>query len=204
MQKCPFTAATGVRIPLGTPRFSESYETDPPPVSKRWPIYRLGQRRTAGAHRAQKTIKLATIEFTVRHRVKQHANIIIREHCRVRELVASADGAVVSAIRFDNSNGQSETLPADLVVEASGRGGLTTGFLESVRRPRPEETTIGVDIVYATAVFAVPDNAPADWKAVMTFDPPARGVSGCQFARPCSSPSTTAPLDGVAGGGGCP
>jgi 2-polyprenyl-6-methoxyphenol hydroxylase-like FAD-dependent oxidoreductase len=115
------------------------------------------------------------IEFTVRHRVRQHANIIIREHCRGRELVASADGAVVSAIRFENSNGQSETLPADLVVEASGRGGLTTGFLESVRRPRPEETTIGVDIVYATAVFAVPDNAPADWKAVMTFDPPARG-----------------------------
>jgi 2-polyprenyl-6-methoxyphenol hydroxylase-like FAD-dependent oxidoreductase len=115
------------------------------------------------------------IEFTVRQRVEQHANITIREHCRVRDLESSAGGEVVSAIRFENSNGQSETLPADLVVEASGRGRLTADFLESVRRPGPEETIIGVDIVYATAVFAVPDNAPADWKAVMTFDPPAQG-----------------------------
>ena len=115
------------------------------------------------------------IESAVRHRVKQHANITIRERCRACDLVASADGAGVSAIRFENSNGQSETLAADLVVEASGRGGLTVGFLEAIRRPRPKETTIGVDIVYATAVFAVPDDASADWKAVMTFDPPAQG-----------------------------
>src|SRR5215472_16023979 len=39
------------------------------------------------------------IEFTVRERVRQHTNITIREHCRVRDLVASADGAVVCSIR---------------------------------------------------------------------------------------------------------
>src|SRR6516162_928877 len=42
-------------------------------------------------------------------------------------------------------------------------------------QPLPEETVIGVDIGYATAVFAIPDNAPADWTAVMIFDPPAEG-----------------------------
>jgi 2-polyprenyl-6-methoxyphenol hydroxylase-like FAD-dependent oxidoreductase len=68
-----------------------------------------------------------------------------------------------------------ETLTADLVVEASGRGYLTFGLLESIGRPRPEETTIGVDITYATAVFAIPDDAPTDWKAVLTFDSPAEG-----------------------------
>jgi hypothetical protein len=36
-------------------------------------------------------------------------------------------------------------------------------------RPLPEETTIGIDLGYATCVFAVPDDAPTDWKGVMTF-----------------------------------
>ena len=118
------------------------------------------------------------IELTVRRRVEQHTNITIREHCRARELVASSDGSTVLAIRCENDEGRSEMLPADLVVDASGRASLTFGLLESIGRPRPEETTIGVDITYATAVFAIPGDAPADWQAVMTFDSPAHGGLG--------------------------
>ncbi len=118
------------------------------------------------------------IEFAVRRRVAQHANITIRACCRARDLVASPDGAAVSAIRFENSDGREETLAADLVVEASGRGNLSFGFLESIGRSRSEETIIGVDITYATGVFAVPDDAPTDWKGVMTSDSPARGGVG--------------------------
>ena len=58
---------------------------------------------------------------------------------------------------------------ADLVVDASGRGALTIALLQSIGRPLPEETTIGIDLGYATCVFAIPDDAPADWKGVMTF-----------------------------------
>ena len=115
------------------------------------------------------------IELTVRGRVRQHDNITIRERCRAQDLAASPDGSTVSAIRFENSEGRSETLPADLVVEASGRGNLTFSLLEAVGRAPPEETSIGVDITYATAVFAVPDDAPGGWKAVVTFDAPAEG-----------------------------
>jgi 2-polyprenyl-6-methoxyphenol hydroxylase-like FAD-dependent oxidoreductase len=107
--------------------------------------------------------------------VGRHANIAIREHCRAQELVASSDGEVVSAIRFENGEGRTETLAADLVVEASGRSYLAAGLLQSIGRPRPDETSIGFDITYATGVFAVPGDAPTDWKAVMTLDPPAQG-----------------------------
>jgi 2-polyprenyl-6-methoxyphenol hydroxylase-like FAD-dependent oxidoreductase len=118
------------------------------------------------------------VEFILRRSTEQHANITVREHCRARDLVTSREGGAISAIRFENSHGRSETLTADLVVEASGRGNLTASFLESIGRPRPEETTIGVDITYATGVFAVPDDPPADWTGVMTFDPPDRGGPG--------------------------
>jgi 2-polyprenyl-6-methoxyphenol hydroxylase-like FAD-dependent oxidoreductase len=122
------------------------------------------------------------IELTVRQRIKQHDNITIRERCRVQEILASQDGAAVSAICFENSEGGSETLTADLIVEASGRGNFVNGVLRSVGRPRPEETTIGVDITYATAVFAVPDDAPTDWKAVLMFDTPAEGGAAAILA----------------------
>ena len=82
------------------------------------------------------------IEFTARQRVKQHNNITIREHCRAQDVVASPDGVAVSAIRFENSDGRSETLSADLVVEASGRGNLTLGLLESIGRPRPKSAMV--------------------------------------------------------------
>jgi 2-polyprenyl-6-methoxyphenol hydroxylase-like FAD-dependent oxidoreductase len=68
-----------------------------------------------------------------------------------------------------NQNGASETIAADLVVDASGRGALTLTLLQSIGRALPEETTIGIDIGNATCVFAIPDDASTDWKGVMTF-----------------------------------
>lgn len=122
------------------------------------------------------------IEFTLRQRVKHHDNITIRERCRAKDVMTSPDGAAVSAIRFEDSDGRNETLSADLVVDASGRANLTNPLLEALGRPRPEETIIRVDICYATAVFAIPDDPPAGWKAVLTFDSPAEGGLGAVMA----------------------
>jgi hypothetical protein len=71
-------------------------------------------------------------------------------------------------VRFENSKGASETVAADLVVDASGRGAPTLAALKSMGRPLPEETTIGIDLGYAACIFAIPDDAPTDWKGVMT------------------------------------
>jgi 2-polyprenyl-6-methoxyphenol hydroxylase-like FAD-dependent oxidoreductase len=108
------------------------------------------------------------IESIVRERVERHPNITICQRCRARFVVPTSDGAGVAALHFENGDGKSETLPADLVVDASGRGNLTSAFLESVGLRQPEETVIGVDIGYATAVFAIPDDHTADWKGVRT------------------------------------
>jgi 2-polyprenyl-6-methoxyphenol hydroxylase-like FAD-dependent oxidoreductase len=118
------------------------------------------------------------IELVVRRRVEQNASITLRPRCRIRELVPSADRAAVIAVCFENADGKSETLPAELVVDASGRGSLTRSLLESIGQPMPEETVIGVDIGYATAVFAIPDDAPSDWKALRTLPRPPESRGG--------------------------
>jgi 2-polyprenyl-6-methoxyphenol hydroxylase-like FAD-dependent oxidoreductase len=110
-----------------------------------------------------------TIERAVRARVEGRANTTLRQRCWVQEVLASPDGKAVTGVRYDNEDGASETIAADLVVDASGRGVLTLALLQSIGRPLPEETSIGIDLGYATCVFAIPDDAPTDWKGVMTF-----------------------------------
>jgi 2-polyprenyl-6-methoxyphenol hydroxylase-like FAD-dependent oxidoreductase len=111
------------------------------------------------------------IELMVRERVEPHPNITLRPRCRAQNVVATSDNAAVTGIRFENGDGKSEMLPADLVVDASGRGNLTSALLESLGHRQPEETAIGVDIGYATAVFAIPDDSPPGWKGVITRGP---------------------------------
>ena len=105
----------------------------------------------------------------MRLRVEGQPNTTLRQRCRVQEILATSNGEAITGVRYENANGTSEITAADLVVDASGRGASTLGLLKSMGRPLPEETTIGIDLGYATCVFAVPDDAPTDWKGVMTF-----------------------------------
>jgi 2-polyprenyl-6-methoxyphenol hydroxylase-like FAD-dependent oxidoreductase len=114
------------------------------------------------------------IELVLRRRVEAVANIVLRPQCRVTGIVPAKAGATVHGIRFDLGSGRSETLEADLVVDASGRAALTSTLLDALGWERPAETEIGVDLSYATAVVPIPPNAPPGWKLVLTQpDPPA-------------------------------
>jgi 2-polyprenyl-6-methoxyphenol hydroxylase-like FAD-dependent oxidoreductase len=114
----------------------------------------------------------ALIEFCVRDHLSASANVVVRERCRVEALLARADGRAVCGVRCIEPDGTRATLDADLIVDASARGDLTAALFESIGLPGPEETTIGVDIAYATAIFAIPDDAPADWKGAFCFARP--------------------------------
>jgi 2-polyprenyl-6-methoxyphenol hydroxylase-like FAD-dependent oxidoreductase len=108
----------------------------------------------------------AQLELSVRQRVRAYANIELRPRCRVQACVARADGAAVTGVQGLLADGKSETLEADLVIDASGRGTLTLGLLKAIGWALPVETTIGVDLAYATAIFPMPEIAPEDWKGV--------------------------------------
>jgi hypothetical protein len=119
------------------------------------------------------------IELTLRRRVERHGNIALRQRCRVLEIVASPDGVAVTAVRYETTEGQRETLAADLVIDASARGSVSFALLQSLGRPLPEETRIGVDLGYASAVSAIPDDAPSDWKALVTYPSAPESGRGC-------------------------
>jgi len=113
------------------------------------------------------------IELVLRRRAEAVANIALRPASRVTEIVPAAGGAGASGVQFVNGSGCSETLDADLVVDASGRGAPTLTLLAALGWDRPQMTEIGVDISYATVVVEIPRTATTDWKAVLTLpDPP--------------------------------
>ena len=113
------------------------------------------------------------IELVLRRRAETLANIALRPASRVIGIVPSAGGAGMRGVQFVNGSGRWETLDADLVVDASGRGAPTLTLLDALCWDRPQMTEIGVDISYATAVVEIPHDAPAEWKLVLTLpDPP--------------------------------
>ncbi len=114
-------------------------------------------------------ISRPAIEFIVRRRVQQHANVRLQAGSRATQIVASADGASVVGVQYAGADGQGHMVPADLVVDASGRGAPTLDLFQALGRPAPEITTIGVDIGYASATYKIPDDAGRDWLGVMTF-----------------------------------
>jgi hypothetical protein len=94
------------------------------------------------------------LEHVVRGFVERDHRIEIRPNCRVREIVASADGRCAIAVRGDIDGHAGATLQADLIVDATGRGALTLDFLSSAGCPSPDESSIHVDIRDSCAVFA--------------------------------------------------
>jgi 2-polyprenyl-6-methoxyphenol hydroxylase-like FAD-dependent oxidoreductase len=106
------------------------------------------------------------IELVVRRRVSGLPNVELRDRCRVTAIEAASDGSV-AGVRCETNVETAMTLQADLVIDASGRGTPALDFLKATGRPHPEQTSIGVDINYATTTFAVP-NGERDWKLVIT------------------------------------
>jgi len=83
------------------------------------------------------------IELVVRRRAEAVANITLRPASRVAGIVPAAGGDGVRGVQFVNGSGRPETLDADLVVDASGRGAPTLTLLDVLGWHRPQMTEIG-------------------------------------------------------------
>ncbi len=154
--------AGGVPVNPGSDILLEIPGLDPFPIREwNWFIYSLSR---------------PLIELTMRRRVEQQHNIRLRGGCRAIEILGTPDGARVTRVYCETVDGEPETIAADIVVDASKHGTLTLSFLQSTGQPAPEETSIGVDIRYATALFALSEGALGEFKAIVTFPKAPEGI----------------------------
>jgi 2-polyprenyl-6-methoxyphenol hydroxylase-like FAD-dependent oxidoreductase len=93
------------------------------------------------------------LEGHVRRRLLALPNVRMIETCAVEGLAASADNATVTGVRVRIDHGAEQTLAADLVVDASGRGSQSPAWLESLGYARPAEERIELGLGYTTRLF---------------------------------------------------
>jgi 2-polyprenyl-6-methoxyphenol hydroxylase-like FAD-dependent oxidoreductase len=109
------------------------------------------------------------LEYCVREATLQHANITFQCDCAVQELVYR--DRRVEGVRY-NHDGGSHLAVADLVVDAGGRGSHAPRWLTDLGFQAPAETSIGVDLAYASTHFRVPDDYDRR-ECAMAFDWPS-------------------------------
>ena len=114
------------------------------------------------------------IESVLRRRTLAAGNVLLWSNCRVKEFLSTGqDAPAVQAVQFDTRTGPTRTLDTDLVIDASGSGTLTLGFLRTLGWEQPPTTRIGVDITYSTAIVTIPAHLALAWKVALTLpDPP--------------------------------
>jgi len=88
------------------------------------------------------------LESGVRERVLAIPNVVRRDDTAVEGLVFDASSQRVTGVRVAG-----ETLAADLVLDATGRGSKTPQWLEAAGYEKPQEETVQVALGYCTRFF---------------------------------------------------
>jgi 2-polyprenyl-6-methoxyphenol hydroxylase-like FAD-dependent oxidoreductase len=114
------------------------------------------------------------IERTLRREVARIANVRIYTGFKVDRIISDPTTGAATGIKCNTAGGMTEVLHADLIVDASGFGSLTMELLKATGRHLPQETTVGVNIRYASTLLGgcrIRDG----YKSAMTFpDAPRR------------------------------
>ncbi len=94
------------------------------------------------------------LEYCVRQCTLESANVSFRSGCDVQRLIYR-EGSV-RGVDCEQSGGVN-SVAADFVVDAGGRGSRAPRWLRELGFASPEETSIGVDFSYSTAKFRLPN-----------------------------------------------
>jgi 2-polyprenyl-6-methoxyphenol hydroxylase-like FAD-dependent oxidoreductase len=107
------------------------------------------------------------LEWHVARRVRAIRNVAIL-NAAVTQPAVDAQGNRVIGVELQPAANSSRLLPADLVVDASGRGSQTPRWLESVGYARPAESVVKVNVMYASRLYRRPSK-PTDWRGMFVI-----------------------------------
>jgi 2-polyprenyl-6-methoxyphenol hydroxylase-like FAD-dependent oxidoreductase len=113
------------------------------------------------------------LEWHISRRVAALPNVDVIDDCDVHGFTADADRTRVTGITIQRHHGdmRQETLNADLVIDASGRGSQTPLWLASLGYMQPEESTLKIGVGYATRLYRRPEKF-VGWKALVVAPRP--------------------------------
>ncbi len=120
------------------------------------------------------------LEGHVRQRVKALPSVRFVEGCDVVDLVTDSDQRRVTGVRVAHRDGggTEQTVPADLVVDATGRGSRTPVWLEQFGYPRPQADRVEIGLGYASRRYQLRPGALGNDVNVLTAPTPGNPRGG--------------------------
>ncbi|MDF3149932.1 pyridine nucleotide-disulfide oxidoreductase, partial [Streptomyces sp. T21Q-yed] len=160
----------------------------------------VGRLRDAGAHRLPVTTDMVALspygwyrrwaeshhmllcsrdllDATVRAAVLADERIEVVQGAEVLGPVGT--DAAVTGVRIRPQDSPERTLSADLVVDATGRGSRTAGWLTDLGLPAVERREVNSGVAYASRVFRAPEAAREAFPVVNVQPDPRAGKPGC-------------------------
>ena len=118
------------------------------------------------------------LEFHIRRRLAALPNVRLRDGYAATGLRVDHEQHV-NGVRVNAGAGVQETLDADLVVDASGRGSMTPKWLTELGFTPPREEVLGADVYYATRCYRRPAAQPK--RAWLVYPEPPSKIGGFVF-----------------------
>jgi 2-polyprenyl-6-methoxyphenol hydroxylase-like FAD-dependent oxidoreductase len=116
------------------------------------------------------------LEHHLHERVLARDGVARRDGCRVTDYLTT--GTAVTGVALRSGAGERESLPADLVVDATGRASRTPSWLADSGYAAPPEDDVRVDLAYSTVRL---DRPPADERSVLVAPGPPRPRGAALF-----------------------
>lgn len=118
------------------------------------------------------------LEWRVRRRLAANGKVHFLTGCEMRGLTASADKRTITGVEYERRSDHTlETLSADLVVDASGRGSKAPDWLTALGYDAPPETAVNAYIGYATRIYEKPADFADTWRVLFIVGRPAQGIT---------------------------
>lgn len=128
-----------------------------------------------------RTCSRGLLEQLIRRQINVIKNITTEPRCEAIEPLVSETRSTFTGLKVhyrDRADHATAALPADLIVDASGRTSKGLNWIAAVGYTAPTETVIDAHVGYATRVYHRPPNFNADWKSMMVRTRPPFGLRG--------------------------
>ena len=117
------------------------------------------------------------LETTIRRHITRLPNVGIEPGVHVQELM-SGPGRI-TGVRIQHRSDRSEEVPADFIVDASGRASRSPQWLEALGYGQPLVEEVAVDLGYTTRIFKrKPGELGGNFGAVIAPKPPLERRAG--------------------------
>lgn len=116
-------------------------------------------------------------DWVIRGRVLRAPNITVRTGTEVDGLTGTAHRIVGARVR-DRRTGDTRTLSADVVIDATGRGSRARHWLTGLGLPEVATQVVDSGLGYATRLYRAPESADPDFPLVALQPEVVRGRPG--------------------------